>query len=99
MSREQLVGFRSGAVGDPTGPVEDHTGPVGDHTGPVRDPTGSVGDPTRPVEVSHGLFQITKEWFKTVRAIGERTGWMDGMGWLSRLLRLLRAPDGANKYL
>ena len=24
---------------------------------------------------------------------------MDGMGWLSRLLRLLRAPDGANKHM
>ena len=29
-------------------------------------------------------------------------GWMDGMGWmdgrLSRSLRLLRAPNGANKF-
>ena len=27
--------------------------------------------------VSHGLFQITIEWFRTVR----ESEWMDGMGW------------------
>ena len=40
--------------------------------------------------VNLNLFQISKEWFGTLKAISGM-GW-DGMGWLSRFDGLLRAP-------
>ena len=47
--------------------------------------------------VNLNLFQISKEWFRTLKAI---SGW-DGMGWtgwLSRFDGLLRAPTVLIRY-
>ena len=43
------------------------------------------------------LFQVSIEWFRTLRPIsGGMDGWDGWDGWLSRSDGLLRAPYGAN---
>ena len=45
-----------------------------DQLGTLVDQLGTLLDQSRSVMNSHGLFQITVEWFGTVRAISGRVG-------------------------
>ena len=42
--------------------------------------------------VNLNLFQISIEWFRTLKPISGGMGWMGWMGWLSPFDGLLRAP-------